>query len=153
MRRWFSGAIAQLGERCLCKAEVRGSIPLGSTLAKPRRNKSFCYLPDRLISKWIKSSRHLQSTGGAAIPVVELCLRYLRFAEGYYVKDGRCTGFTQMAPIKSPRVKCQPQCQGESPCRCTTRWSVDVRHIEVQLLVLPAIAVGACLLWLFIGAR
>ena len=26
-----TGAVAQLGERRLCKAEVRGSIPLGST--------------------------------------------------------------------------------------------------------------------------
>jgi hypothetical protein len=27
----MSGAVAQLGERGLCKPEVRGSIPLGST--------------------------------------------------------------------------------------------------------------------------
>ena len=31
------GAIAQLGERLLCKQEVTGSIPVGST--------SFCALP------------------------------------------------------------------------------------------------------------
>ena len=34
--RWntlvHTGAVAQLGERCLCTAEVRGSNPLGSTL-------------------------------------------------------------------------------------------------------------------------
>ena len=29
--RWPSGALAQLVERLLCKQEVRGSIPLGST--------------------------------------------------------------------------------------------------------------------------
>ena len=31
------GALAQLVERCLCKAEVRGSIPLGSTTARSAR--------------------------------------------------------------------------------------------------------------------
>src|SRR4029078_1831988 len=30
-----SGALAQLVERCLCKAEVRGSNPLGSTYKTP----------------------------------------------------------------------------------------------------------------------
>ena len=29
--RWTRGAIAQLGERLLCKQEVTGSIPVGST--------------------------------------------------------------------------------------------------------------------------
>ena len=38
-RRCVFGAIAQLGERCLCKAEVRGSIPLGSTALRSRRIK------------------------------------------------------------------------------------------------------------------
>ena len=31
-----SGGLAQLVERCLCKAEVRGSSPLASTLEYPR---------------------------------------------------------------------------------------------------------------------
>jgi hypothetical protein len=29
--KWNGGAIAQLGERLLCKQEVIGSIPIGST--------------------------------------------------------------------------------------------------------------------------
>src|ERR1017187_1632853 len=29
---WLSGAVAQLGERVLCKHEVSGSIPLSSTI-------------------------------------------------------------------------------------------------------------------------
>ena len=31
MVQWNGGAIAQLGERLLCKQEVIGSIPIGST--------------------------------------------------------------------------------------------------------------------------
>jgi hypothetical protein len=38
-----SGALAQLVERCLCKAEVRGSNPLGST-TKTRRLSGISYL-------------------------------------------------------------------------------------------------------------
>ncbi len=34
-QKWNGGAIAQLGERLLCKQEVIGSIPIGST-SKPR---------------------------------------------------------------------------------------------------------------------
>ena len=30
--RWFNGALAQLGERLLCKHQVIGSIPIGSTI-------------------------------------------------------------------------------------------------------------------------
>ena len=35
MRAFRSGAIAQLGERLLCKQEVVGSIPSGSTSRDP----------------------------------------------------------------------------------------------------------------------
>ena len=35
------GAIAQLGERLLCKQEVRGSIPLGSTARNPWQTRGF----------------------------------------------------------------------------------------------------------------
>ncbi len=35
------GAVAQLGERCLCKAEVRGSSPLGSILETPVTQRSY----------------------------------------------------------------------------------------------------------------
>jgi hypothetical protein len=33
----FSGALAQLGERRLCKPEVTGSIPVRSTIERPRK--------------------------------------------------------------------------------------------------------------------
>ena len=36
MARGESGAIAQLGERLLCKQEVAGSIPAGSTRSSSR---------------------------------------------------------------------------------------------------------------------
>ena len=41
----YSGALAQLGERRLCKPEVRGSTPLRSTRRKSFVNHTFCYLP------------------------------------------------------------------------------------------------------------
>jgi hypothetical protein len=39
-----SGAIAQLGERLLCKQEVTGSIPVGSTSFAAFSNYSFMQL-------------------------------------------------------------------------------------------------------------
>lgn len=36
---WFDGALAQLVERLLCKQEVRGSIPLGSTPSLHRSHR------------------------------------------------------------------------------------------------------------------
>ena len=37
------GALAQLGERLLCKHQVIGSIPIGSTSSKKRRRRSESY--------------------------------------------------------------------------------------------------------------
>ena len=34
------GALAQLGERLLCKHQVIGSIPIGSTTARPTRARA-----------------------------------------------------------------------------------------------------------------
>jgi integrase len=44
---------------------------------------------DRLIAEWLANGRML--TPGADITVAEVMVRYLRFAAGYYVKDGRPT--------------------------------------------------------------
>ena len=33
-----AGAVAQLGERLLCKQEVTGSIPVGSTKSRPSKD-------------------------------------------------------------------------------------------------------------------
>ena len=41
------GAIAQLGERVLCKHEVVGSIPSGSTIGSVRRSLLTVHLPPR----------------------------------------------------------------------------------------------------------
>jgi hypothetical protein len=49
---------------------------------------------DRLTSEWLQNGRRLQPTGGDSITIVELCARFLRFADGYYVKDGQPTGAT-----------------------------------------------------------
>jgi hypothetical protein len=45
---------------------------------------------DRLIGEWLESGRQLL-TAGAGLAVNELMVRYMRFVEGYYVKDGRPT--------------------------------------------------------------
>ncbi len=34
LKDWFDGVVAQLGERRVRNAEVRGSIPLGSTMSR-----------------------------------------------------------------------------------------------------------------------
>lgn len=60
----------------------------------PHGSKASLVLYDRLIAEWLQCDRRLQPTGGAAITVVELCARYLKFAQGYYLKDGRCTRVT-----------------------------------------------------------
>lgn len=44
----FLGAVAQLGERVLCKHEVGGSIPLCST--KIFRQEKFSWMPRRALS-------------------------------------------------------------------------------------------------------
>ena len=45
MERLFkNGALAQLGERGLCKPEVKGSIPLSSTKSNSRLRAAFLFL-------------------------------------------------------------------------------------------------------------
>ena len=41
------GAVAQLGERLLCKQEVVGSIPIGSTIEQPKS----CSIPRRGVDR------------------------------------------------------------------------------------------------------
>ena len=41
---FYNGAIAQLGERLLCKQEVGGSIPPGSTIKLLIKNNSFWFI-------------------------------------------------------------------------------------------------------------
>lgn len=45
---------------------------------------------DRLIAEWLANGRAVHQPE-AEITVSELAARYLKFAKGYYVKDGKCT--------------------------------------------------------------
>ena len=60
----------------------------------PYGSKASRVLYDRLIGEFLQSGRSLQSSGGAELTIVELAARYLKFAQAYYVKDGRPTGVT-----------------------------------------------------------
>jgi integrase len=57
---------------------------------------------DRLIAEWLANDRNPLHVTSQDITIVELCLRYWKFAKGYYRKDGRCTGVT-------PGIKCALQ--------------------------------------------
>jgi integrase len=49
---------------------------------------------DRLVSEWLANGRRLPRAGGAAgtdLTVTELVVAYVKFADGYYVKNGRPT--------------------------------------------------------------
>src|SRR5450759_1289227 len=66
------GAIAQLGERLLCKQEVAGSIPAGSTLKKPRFAGLFLWLSWlRVILGWVKFTSVDQSVDLSLIHISE----------------------------------------------------------------------------------
>lgn len=60
----------------------------------PHGTKASRELYDRLIAEWLQQHRQPSPDSADAITVVELCDRYLRFARGYYQKDGRCTKAT-----------------------------------------------------------
>ncbi len=45
---------------------------------------------DRLIGEWLANGRQLQQRD-VSITVTELCIQYMKFAQAYYRKDGRCT--------------------------------------------------------------
>jgi hypothetical protein len=49
---------------------------------------------DRLIGEWLANGRNPLHTTSQDILIVELCLRYWKFAQGYYQKNGRCTRVT-----------------------------------------------------------
>jgi integrase len=54
---------------------------------------------DRLIVDWLANGRQPYQVAGQDVSIVELCLRYWKFATGYYQKNGRCTRVT-------PGIKC-----------------------------------------------
>ena len=78
--RSLSGALAQLVERCLCMADVRGSTPLGSTRLHP-------------------SDLHESSQGGVFVPIfglvaeahsrgMEVVICALTIIEAVYARTG-----------------------------------------------------------------
>ena len=54
---------------------------------------------DRLIGEWLANGRQPLHGTRQDILIVELCLRYWKFAKGHYQKNGRCTRVT-------PGIKC-----------------------------------------------
>jgi hypothetical protein len=46
---------------------------------------------DRLIAEWLQQDRRTASAEAETLTVTILCARYLRFANGYYRKDGKAT--------------------------------------------------------------
>ena len=54
---------------------------------------------DRFIGEWLANDRNPLHVTSQDILVIELCLRYWKFAKGYYQKNGRCTRVT-------PGIKC-----------------------------------------------
>lgn len=65
--RRLSGAVAQLGERLLCKQDVVGSIPSGSTNARSRRDRRFNHPLARL------AKRDPQDRRGAIARLLRWC--------------------------------------------------------------------------------
>ncbi len=67
---------------------------------------------DRLIAEWLANGR-VPDEPAAVLTVVELAARYLRFAKGYYQKNGKCTG---VVPGHQGRIELRPR-QVRSPAR------------------------------------
>ncbi len=64
----------------------------------PHRSKASLLEYDRLIGEWVQNGRELPSDDGSGTTVVELTASYWRFAQTYYVKDGRKTA--ELASIR-----------------------------------------------------
>ena len=65
----------------------------------PHNTKASKLEYDRLIGEWLANGRNPLLATSEDVLMVELCLRYWRFAKGYYQKNGRCTRVT-------PGIKC-----------------------------------------------
>ena len=83
----LSGALAQLGERLLCKHQVIGSIPIGSTTAQTARARA-------------KARSHVGERGrasaasfdDAALPRRPTLLKISRDEDTRSPRNARCTG-------------------------------------------------------------
>ena len=83
------GAIAQLGERLLCKQEVTGSIPVGSTriwgnnIRRVQREaksllSAFCFI--RLLFKNLEETRRVRLSQTTGLIWVRDCIRSIEVA-------------------------------------------------------------------------
>jgi integrase len=57
----------------------------------PHKSKASKLEYDRLIGEWVQNGRKLPSDGNSDTTIVELVAAYWKFAQGYYVKNGRKT--------------------------------------------------------------
>lgn len=64
----------------------------------PHGTKASRLLYDRLLAEWLAGGR-TPAHSEAPITVVELSAKYLRFARGYYRRNGRCTGVTPLIKL------------------------------------------------------
>lgn len=65
----------------------------------PHNTKASKWEYDRLIGEWLANGRGSLHATSQDIHIVELCLRYWKYAKGHYQKNGRCTRVT-------PGIKC-----------------------------------------------
>ena len=67
---------------------------------------------DRLIAEWLIQGRTAKAPTVEAITVTILAARYLRYAKGYYLKDGKCT---RVVPAIKQSIKYLRDWYGASP--------------------------------------
>ena len=66
-----SGGVAQLGERLLCKQEVIGSIPFGSTIDRSKNSPVDCFCRSILSREAAKAISRSESPGKAKRETIE----------------------------------------------------------------------------------
>ena len=79
---------------------------------------------DRLVGEWLANGRRPLHATSEDLLLVELCLRYWKFAKGHYQKNGRCTRVT-------PGIKCA--------LRYLKQWYGKTRAAEFGPLALKAL--------------
>jgi integrase len=84
---------------------------------------------DRLISEWTAAGRPARGVDRTGITVVELCAAYLRWAEGYYRKNGRPTRSIERVRLAMAALR---QTYGDTPVADFT--PVSLEAIQRQLV-------------------
>ena len=62
---------------------------------------------DRVVAEWLANGRSLGSSSSVCLTINEIALRYLKYADGYYRKNGKPTG-----TIDSIKVALRLLCRG-----------------------------------------